>query len=356
MVAINESVDDTVKPGMELLSINGKPMTTIAAKVLPNLSADGDIETGKLRGVGRNLPVFYYLYVEQASRFNLRLRDGNRELAVAVDGVLQSDRQKNSLANPANAPLLAARQKLEWTKDNIGLRFLKDVAQIRVGGFGGRDFPAMLEKQFAEVSAKRARGLILDLRGNGGGVDNYGALLVSYLTSKPFRYFDRINMKTINPPREHTSFTEENFERLKAGTEVNPAGGYKVLSSMHTGLNEQQPQKSAFAGKVVILIDGGSFSTCADVCAVTHHLGRATFVGEETGGGYYGNNSGESLALTLPHSKIQVNVPMWEYWNSVPGYKHSRRGTIPDHKIQARIADTLAERDRAVEKALELLI
>ena len=35
----------------------------------------------------------------------------------------------------------------------------------------------------------------------------YGAMLVSYLTDKPFRYFDRIHVKTITPRRSKPSRT-----------------------------------------------------------------------------------------------------------------------------------------------------
>jgi len=354
IVALNESTDSTVRPGMEIVSINDRSAASIASGILPHLPADGDVETGKLRSLGRNLPGHYFLFVEKATSFNLRLNDAGRWVSARLNGVVQGDREKNGVDNPANTAIRGARAKLEWTKDNIAVRFLNDAAQIRVGGFGGRDFPAALEKCFSEVHAKKPGLLILDLRGNGGGVDNYGALLVSYLTDKPFRYFDRIRMKTIDPPRLHTDFGQREADQLKAGTRVNPDGGYLVLPSMHGGLKEQQPQKNAFTGKVAILIDGGSFSTCADVCAVTHHLRRATFIGEETGGGYYGNNSGASLTLTLPNSKITVNVPMWEYWNHVPGYKGERRGTIPDHLVPTRISDTLSGRDAALERALSL--
>lgn len=53
---------------------------------------------------------------------------------------------------------------------------------------------------------------------------------------------------------------------------------------------------------------------------MAHHLGRATFIGEETGGAYHGNNSGEMPLLTLPSSKMQIRVPLFEYWNAVPGH------------------------------------
>jgi hypothetical protein len=87
---------------------------------------------------------------------------------------------------------------------------------------------------------------------------------------------------------------------------------------------------------------------------VTHHLKRATFIGEETGGGYYGNNSGVMTRLTLPHSRLQVRIPMYEYWNAVEGYEGKRRGTIPDHAVQMRVADLIQGKDAALEMAMKL--
>ena len=34
----------------------------------------------------------------------------------------------------------------------------------------------------------------IDLRGNGGGRGDYGSLLYSYLTDKPFRYYDSLQV------------------------------------------------------------------------------------------------------------------------------------------------------------------
>ncbi len=102
------------------------------------------------------------------------------------------------------------------------------------------------------------------------------------------------------------------------------------------------------------MIGGESFSGAADFAAVTHHLQRATFIGEETGGGYYGNNSGMMPTLTLPNSKLRIRLPMYEYWNAVAGYDGKRRGTIPDHVVEIKTADLLRGADEALDLALKL--
>ena len=357
MVLFNGTPNDqTIRPGMEILEINGRKSSDILNRILPMMSADGDIETGKLKGIERRFGRDYWLLVEQASEFTVKARDVTGKTVTAkLIGVKEADWGKNQ--NPVNAEAQANMPKLQWSRENLSLRFLKDpdVAQIRIDGFGGPDYPQWIENTFKTLREKGTRTLILDLRRNGGGADMYGAMLVSYLTDKPFRYFDHINVKTISPSfKEHSDWRADGESKLREGMDPNPAGGYLVTAKLHPGVAEQQPGKYPFLGKVFVLIDGGTFSTAADFCAVTHHLKRATFIGEETGGGYYGNNSGMQVTLTLPNSKARVRIPMYEYWNAVPGYDGKRRGTIPDHLVETKVANLLRGVDEQLELALKL--
>jgi C-terminal processing protease CtpA/Prc len=357
MVLSNATPDDqTIRPGMEIVEINGRKPGDILDRIMPMIPTDGDIETGKRTRVQRNFGRYYWLLVEQAGDFVVKARDTTGKTVTAkLAGVKEADQAKNQ--NPVNAEAQANIAKLEWSRENLSLRFLKDpeVAQIRIRGFSGRDYPQWMEDTFKSLREKGTKVLIIDLRGNGGGADLYGAMLVSYLTDKPFRYFDHINVKTITPSfKEHSDWRVESEARLREGTTPNPPGGFLVNAKGHLGVTEQPPGKYPFLGQVFVLIDGGTFSTAADFCAVTHHLKRATFIGEETGGGYYGNNSGVQAMLTLPNSKVQVRLPMFEYWNAVPGYDGKRRGTRPDHVVETKAANLLLGVDEQLALASKL--
>jgi C-terminal processing protease CtpA/Prc len=306
--------------------------------------------------IQRNFGQNYWLMVEQTGEFRVKAKDSAGKATLAkLAGVKDADRAKNQ--NPVNAEAQANVAKLEWSRENLSLRFLAepDVAQIRIRGFGGQDYPQWIENTFKSLREKGTKALILDLRGNGGGADMYGAMLVSYLTDKPFRYFDHIKVKTISPSfKEHSDWRADREGQLREGMEPNPAGGYLVTAKGHPGVAEQQPGKYPFLGKVFVLIDGGTFSTAADFCAVAHHLKRATFIGEETGGGYYGNNSGVQTILTLPNSKARIRAPMFEYWNAVPGYDGKRRGTRPDYTVETKAANLLRGVDEQLDLALKL--
>jgi hypothetical protein len=357
-VLLNDTPDDrTIRPGMEVLEINGAKAADVLARCLRLESGDGDIETGKRAHMG-NLARYYWAAVNPTDTFTIKARDAaGKVVSAKLAGVTEAERKENH--NPVNEAVNAGIAKVRWTHENLSLRFLKDgtIAHARIGYFVGDDFPRWVEETFKTLQEKKTKTLILDLRGDGGGNDMYGAMLVSYLTDKPFRYFDRIHVKTITPVFKAASDwngDDEHMAQLRAGMTADPAGGFLVTEKGHPGVAEQQPGKFPFMGKVFVLIDGGTFSTAADFCAVTHHLKRATFIGEETGGGYYGNNSGLEAIVTLPNSKFQVRVPMSEYWNAVPGYDGKRRGTRPDYAVETTTAGVLAGVDEQLNCALKL--
>jgi C-terminal processing protease CtpA/Prc len=103
-----------------------------------------------------------------------------------------------------------------------------------------------------------------------------------------------------------------------------------------------------------VLIDGGSFSTTADVAAQLRSRERATFVGEETGGTYEGNTSGLNALIVLPNSRLGLKIMMYGYWNAVRAPASPGRGTLPDHLVSRRVGDILRGTDPTLERAITL--
>jgi hypothetical protein len=74
---------------------------------------------------------------------------------------------------------------------------------------------------------------------------------------------------------------------------------------------------------------------------------------EETGGGFYGDNSSYYLVVTLPHTKIHSKIPLVQLRLNVAGMPFGRV-LQPQHTIQETMSDLKVGNDAELKKALEL--
>jgi C-terminal processing protease CtpA/Prc len=100
-------------------------------------------------------------------------------------------------------------------------------------------------------------------------------------------------------------------------------------------------------------MNGGSFSTTCEFLSNLHYNKRATFVGEEAGGGYYGNTSGPTIVVTLPNTKGRLFVPLRTYYLAVKD-GIPNRSILPDYEVKPSISDLLSGTDTAMSRAMEL--
>lgn len=112
----------------------------------------------------------------------------------------------------------------------------------------------------------------------------------------------------------------------------------------HSNLGIQQPSQPHFGGKVIVLMDGGSFSTTCEFLSNLHDKKRGIFVGEEAGGGYYGNTSGPSVPITLPNAKVRVRIPLRTYCLAFTDGQPNR-SILPDYEVTPTIGDLLSKKD-----------
>ena len=375
-VVLNQGIDRRVKPGMEVLAINGESLADILRRILPNQNRDGDIRTGQMYDLGfsrafhRAPPTLgrtsfgesYRLYIGDPGTFKTTLRDPHTQNPVVVElpGVTKAEAVINAEKNPVNRDVLTGMRSLQALGDKLSIRYLDDenAAILRVPWFS--DFDDFVARSFAELKRKGTKNLIIDLQGNSGGYDRSTPLLLSHVLTKEFRIFERVHMTTYQP--SFRQYTDRDFTPETGFPEFSPDSGFLkpdprgcwLLTEKKEGNGVYKPAENHFGGTLYVLMDGGSFSASADFCATLAFHKRATLIGEETGGAAEGNNSGVEIGLTLPESQLHIKIPTYRYSNVVDK-GNRRRGTLPAHAVTQKMDDLAKGRDSVLEFTLELI-
>ncbi len=349
----NLSSDAGIKEGAELLAIDGTPIKDVISALLPLISSDAGIRTSRLRRLedpaafGRLLALRFGW--RESRRIRLRPFPGGETTETAIPGITAAD-----IVRLLQERFPAAAER----RPPYELSFEGSTAVLTIRVFGDDPdkarprFREFLKETFVSLEEKKTPGLVLDLRGNGGGLDEYAKLLFAHIMDRPFLYY-----WTLETKKDHYDFfrftdeTAESAEEFARPLRKNARGGFDVIGHPNRGL--QMPQKPGFAGRVAILIDGGSASATGETTSAFHYYKKAVFFGEECGSGYYGM-SGFLVTATLPNTHIQIRIPLVLCTMAVDGYPKDR-GLIPDFPVTPTIDDLVAGRDPVMERALLFL-
>ncbi len=182
-----------------------------------------------------------------------------------------------------------------------------DIGYIRFSSFIAALNPKI---ETAIVSMKNAPGIIIDLRGNGGGDDDVAIRLAGFLFDKE---------------------TQLMITKKRRGDDLY----YKA-----------KPQKNPYTGKIVILVDELSGSASEQFAAGMQEVGRATVIGKKT--------EGDDMDADL------VELPTGAYLIYAAGEPRTPkgvvvegRGVVPDIEVGLTRAGLLAGRDAQLEAAIE---
>jgi hypothetical protein len=140
------------------------------------------------------------------------------------------------------------------------LEFLnKSTALLTLKEYGSLEF---IENSFKKIKNRKIKNLIIDVRNNGGGWDDFGFKLFSYLIQKPTRYYDSLytSITDIDFLMKHT---DKDSTWLKESENVWWKDSKPLPKSVSEGLALQQPQQNRFEGNVYVLMNGKSMSTTA---------------------------------------------------------------------------------------------
>jgi C-terminal processing protease CtpA/Prc len=191
----------------------------------------------------------------------------------------------------------------------------------------------LLDDALAKVPERP--GLIVDLRGNPGGMDRAARLCASRLVRvRVVGASVRIRLSPRSRARsEWRDLIEDSAEpgwSVPQPVVVETAPSARPLQSL------------------VVLVDAGCRSSCEALTLLLRGAG-GRLVGERTGG-----SSGAPIVLHLPRSGANVTIPAWEMFD-LRGRPIEGSGVEPDVEVAPTRADLAAGRDPVLERAAHLL-
>jgi carboxyl-terminal processing protease len=223
-------------------------------------------------------------------------------------------------ADQAVRPVSLRRERASsfGREPNVSSRDLgESIGYVRISGWGGDRLVEKFDQALEDL--KSCRGLIIDVRGNGGGSDQLADLVNGRLTANAV-------VSSIDLWRQ-------------AGTDQ-----YKKT------LGWVQPRGPwAFAGRVAVLIDEGCASACEHFVSGVEAMGRVLLVGLPTNGA----GGGPTLVSLPDGTKVRISRALGLRANGVVFEGHG----IPPHIYAAPTLEDLRQgRDRALKLAQEWII
>ncbi|WP_119718417.1 S41 family peptidase [Cognatilysobacter tabacisoli] len=336
-------------PGTTVTAIDGIDTTELLASLMPYARADGsnDAKRRSLLSVQgddewETFDIFLPLVHPQVgARQTLQVRTpGSRTTrTVIVDAVDQAGR----LAQRPKAP---DGERAGWTFDTTD----DGLAVLAMPGWAlydsKWDWKGFLRDSFARIDAAKPRALVIDLRGNEGGLD-VGDEILPHLIARELRVPSperRVRYRKVpDALAPYLDTWDPSFKDW--GEQAQPVGDgfYRLVRA--NGADAPAvfaPRAPRYAGPVFVLVGAANSSATFQFAHQVQRAALATLVGQPTGGNQRGINGGAFFFLRLPNTGIELDLPLIA---TFPPGQPPDAGLMPDVLVNASAADIAAGRD-----------
>ncbi|GIL39853.1 hypothetical protein TMPK1_20900 [Rhodospirillales bacterium TMPK1] len=358
MVVLRDLAEHGLERGSEIVALNGMHTSSLLQQLLPLARADGSNDGKRtrlleLRGVDRweafdlYMPLrFPDLLARETVDATVRTPAGSQR-RVPLRWMTAEQRR-------AAAPLPARDAKTPWRMEMLrdGVALLTMPSWTVYGS--DKSWAAELDADLDALAARNARALVIDLRGNEGGVD-VGDRILARLIDAPLPSSYRRLVRYRRVPDELGPFlsTWDKSFRDWGSRAIGPdAAGWYTLRRDDDGDDIVKPAGARFRGRVVVLVDAANSSATFQFIerVRTHRL--ATLVGQRTGGNLRGINGGAFFFVRLPGSGLEVDLPLV---GTFPPRAQPDAGITPDVAVKPTARDVATGTDTELEAALALL-
>lgn len=304
--------DSEIKKGTIITSINGIDADTLITEMLNYCG--GERTFFRLSKINRDFVHFLYmLYPNDTFRLEYIDEKGKQESLINAIPYLQYETLTKGEAI-VNTPY--SFEVLDNRTVVMTFNSFSDIDR----------FKTFSDSMFRVIKKMNIKNLIIDMRMNGGGDSNIGDELFQYISSVPFRQFDKTISKYSDLQKKLA------FENFGHDYSSQPNGIHELIIDSLTPL---RPNPLRFEGNTYLLISHTTFSSAGSFSWAFKKFKMGTIIGEESGG--MSVCFGDIVIYKLPNSGISSTISyarMYEYDSD----DKNIHGTIPDITIPQKDA------------------
>jgi C-terminal processing protease CtpA/Prc len=349
--------ESRVQPGTEVLAINGTPVAAILERLLTVARADGNNNSKRVaymevQGTDRfeAFDVYFPLFFPStAPRMTLRVRGPTTSRPVDVtvqplsfEARLSAMKDPDAISGGGDGPFFEFR----LIDDQVAYLRMPTWALYNTKW----DWKAFLGESFRALAESGATDLVVDIRGNEGGND-VGDVIVSHLISAsvPRQAVDRL-VRYRKVPDELVPYLDTwdpSFQDWGSSAIETTGGFYRLRRDADDDPGSAiNPASPTFHGRTWVLIGATNSSATFQFADVMQRNRLGRLVGQPTGGNQRGINGGAFFFLRLPHSGIELDLPLI---GSFPKGKRPDAGLKPDILVVPTVSDIALGRDAEMD-------
>ena len=313
--------DSIIQRGTILQTINNKPIAFYRDHLFKQITTDGYAINHQYQTLSSSFPDGYkqvfgvdstYLigYINQAGKADT-ISLGN---FAPVPRDTSTNRPRPSIRQTS----LSKRQLRLLSIRSLSIDTVTHSAYIRLTTFSKGNLKTFFRRSFRKLKQENIQHLILDLRENGGGRISNSIALTKYLKQSPFKLADSVVA---------ISWLYWLAMNIGASKAADGTIHYKRFEQHYY----QPKERLAFKGNTYLVQGGYTFSAATMLISALKGQDNMTIVGEESGGGYYGNSALHIPNIILPNTKLRVRLPLYRL--VIDQNRPKGSGIIPDIKI-----------------------
>jgi len=295
-----------VRPGMELIAVEGVPVGDILEKeIYPYIFASTRQDRDR-KAFGR------LLGGESGSSIAVTFLDMD-------DTVHEVTLVRSLNQNRDAAPWMRSPAPLEYKELEDGIVY------VALNTFGSDRVVKAFDARFGRIA--EADALVIDVRKNGGGSTDYGYSIIARLIQEPIAETPSWRSRQLISVHKAWGREQEWYE-----------GDHGIIESRG---------ETPFLKPVVVLIGPNTYSAAEDFLIPLKASGRATLIGEATGG-----STGQPLLFDVYGARVSICVK----WDRFPdGTDFVGVGVLPDIEVPMTKNDVRRGSDPVLERALSFL-